>query len=213
MFHEKEFFNKLKSKAGDHPLKERLAEELQDHIEDAAEFRQQSVDQTIARLGKPNRIARELREVYFSFKRLLIYVAVHLIVLTLVSTPVYYIVFDRLGISLFDLLSPFFIIVVSPVTAFIFVFPKKRFRGYSAKEVVVYGASVEIVKVVLALILMIFSHLEEYVVLNDPDVRPDIPPMILFHMTVSVIFSWVGAVIGNGLKNMFVTRNPPTAGA
>lgn len=211
--HEQEFFKKLKSKAGDHPLKKRLEEELKEHVEDSIELRKQSVDQTVARLGKPARIARDLREIHFSFKRLLIYLLAYLVVLTLVSAPAYYIIFDRFAISLFDLLSPFFIIVVSPIVACIFAFPRKRFLGYSQKEVVVYGASVEIGKAVLALSLMIFTDLKQYTVLNDPDVRPDIPQMILFRVILGAIFSWIGGVIGNAFKKKSSAGNPPMMSA
>lgn len=189
---EQEFFKKLKSSTGNHPLKERLVEDLQDHIEDAVELRQQRIDQTVVRLGKPARIARDLREINFSFKRLLFYVLAHFIVLTLFSLPVYYIVFGKFSISLFDVLSPFFIIVVSPIIAVIFIFPWKKFADYSKKEAVAYGVSAEITKATLALFLMVFTHLEQFTVLNDPDVRPDISQMILFRVILGAIFSWIG---------------------
>jgi uncharacterized membrane protein len=212
MKNKQEFFKKLKSKAGDHPLKERLVEDLQDHIEDAEEFRRQHIDQTIVRLGKPTRIARDLREINFSFKRLFSYILAHFIVLTLFSLPVYYVVFGKFSISLFDLLSPFFIIVVSPIIAVIFTFPWKKFTGYSEKEAVVYGASAEITKATLALFLMVFTHLEQFTVLNDPDVRPDIPQMILFRVILGAIFSWIGGVIGSNFKKNSSTKNPPMVG-
>lgn len=69
MSQKQEFFKKIDDKAGQHPLKDRLQEELREHIDDATISRRHTVEQSIERLGAPQRIVRELRNADVSWRR------------------------------------------------------------------------------------------------------------------------------------------------
>ena len=203
MSKEKEFFNKLDSKAGNHPLKERLAEELKDHIEDVVFNKKESVDQSVARLGKPGKIAGELKEIYFSFRRFAVYVALYFAIVFPLSFIASIILVHRVEMFMFTTgFSPFFIILVSPVVGFIFAYSEKRF-GYSQKEIVLYALGVEIIKAGIAAFLMIFTHKLDF--MFDYDVRPYIPHMFLIEMCLAAFCSWVGGTAGK----FFNHKSPP----
>jgi hypothetical protein len=203
---EQEFFKKLQNKAGDHPLKNRLEEELKEHVEDSALYKKESLDQSMTRLGKPKKIARELKDIYFSFQRFAIYVAVYFTIVLPLSVLASIILLHQVDILLFITgFSPIFIIVVSPLVGFIFAYSEKRF-GYTQKEIVLYGMGVEIIKAFIVAFLMMFTH--KLYFMFDPDVRPYIPHMFFIEMCMAAFGSWVGGSAGK----FFNRKNPPVVG-
>lgn len=201
---EQEFFKKLKNKSGGHPLKERLAEELKGHVEDSIAYKKESVDHSIERLGKPGKIARELKEVYFSFQRCGVYVAIYFTILLPLSLFVSITYFHDIKMFLFSTgFAPFFTIIVSPFVGFIFGF-YKRFE-YSLKEIVLYGIGVEMVKAMIIAILMIFTT--QLYAMSDPDVRPYLPHLFLIETSLGAFCSWGGGAFGQLCRNFI--RKPP----
>ena len=209
--HKQEFFKKLEDEVGNHPLKDRIKEELQEHVDDSVEFQKRAADESIERLGSPFTIASNLKEIFFSFKRFVIYTAVYFVVLLPLSVLVSISLLK--GQYLFDAFTggfaEFFTIIVSSIVGFIFGY-KKRFE-YSQKEILIYGIGVEVIRIIITIILMTFTTRLYF--MFDPDVRPYVPFMFLVELFLGGLFSWIGAVIGGEFHKNSVTKNPPMVGA
>ena len=134
---EQEFFEKINNKAKNHPLKDRLEEELRDHLEDAGAARQQTLEQSIDRLGTPRKIIRELRDADVSLKRFFLFgVVCGAVMSALYIVEVLLLHFYALSIvSTFSLII-FVLGVGAPIFAAILLFHKKY---YSFAELFWYG--------------------------------------------------------------------------
>jgi hypothetical protein len=194
----KDFFKKLEEKTDGHPLKQRLEEELKEHVEDTIELRKQSIDQSIARLGTPDKIGGELKQIYFSVKRFFVYLAVYSVITIPVSLVLSYVLLNKFWIIVADGLAPFFIIIVSPLVGFIFSYSKKRFFGYSQKEILWYGMGVEVSKIILTMLLIVFT--DTYYFFNNPDVRPFVLLLFFLQIVFGGVCSWAGGYIGKHVR-------------